>query len=77
VTQLPGIVEKDDIATRSFNTAEEDIRGVGFLDSARGVVLLMTCGSSQCASKDDANALAQTIYGRIKSLLPTMTGSAK
>jgi hypothetical protein len=77
VTQLPSITEKDDIATRSFQTSEEDIRGIGFLDSGRGVVVLMTCGSSQCASKDDAAALAQIIYGRIKSLLPTMTGSAK
>ncbi|HET9624667.1 MAG TPA: hypothetical protein VFP84_25040 [Kofleriaceae bacterium] len=77
ITQLPAIVEKDDIATRSFTTTEDEIRGVGFLDAGRGVVVLMTCGSSQCANKDDAAALAQIIYGRVKSLLPTTSGSAK
>jgi hypothetical protein len=77
LTQLPGITEKDDVASRSFNASENEIRGVGFLDAPRGIVVLLTCGSNQCISQDDASALAQVIYTRIKSLLPTTLGGAK
>ena len=75
-TQLPGTVEKDDIGSRSFVALENDIRGVGFLDAPRGVVVLLTCGTNQCSSADDAIALANIVYGRIKALLPT-TGGGK
>jgi hypothetical protein len=77
LTQLPGITEKDDVANRSFIATENDIRGVGFLDAPRGIVVLLTCGSNQCISQDDATALAQVIYGRIKTLLPTSLGGGK
>jgi len=77
LTQLPSITEKDDVASRSFNATENDIRGVGFLDAPRGIVVLMTCGSNQCISQDDASALAQVIYARIKQLLPTTLGGGK
>jgi len=76
-SSLPGSSEKDDIATRSFVASENEIRGVGFLDAPRGVVVLLTCGSNQCLSQDDANALAQTVYARIKTLLPTTLGGGK
>ncbi|HEX2690856.1 MAG TPA: hypothetical protein VHN14_29790 [Kofleriaceae bacterium] len=77
LTQLPGIAEKDDVASRSFIATENDIRGVGFLDAPRGIVVLMTCGSNQCISQDDASALAQIIYTRVKTLLPTTLGGGK
>lgn len=69
--QLPGITERDAIASRSFTATEEDIRGVGFLDAPRGVVVLVTCGSNQCAAIEDAEFLATTVYTRLKALLPT------
>lgn len=69
-SQMPGIVEKDEIANRSFRAAESDIRGVGFLDVPRGIVVLLTCGANQCASEDDAVAMAQLAYGRLKQLVP-------
>ena len=68
--QLPGTVQKDDIASKSFVALENDIRGVGFLDAPRGVVVLVTCGTNQCASAEDAISLATTTYARIKTLLP-------
>lgn len=77
MSQLPGITEKDDIASRSFVAAEQDIKGIGFLDAPRGIVVLLTCGGSQCSSIDDAAALANVIYGRIKSLLPQSLGGSK
>ncbi|HET7502708.1 MAG TPA: hypothetical protein VFK02_16920, partial [Kofleriaceae bacterium] len=74
LSTLPGITEKDDIAGRSFIASENEIRGVGFLDAPRGIVVLMTCGANQCISQDDANALAHIIYNRIKTLLPASLG---
>jgi len=71
LTQLPGITERDDIANRSFVAAEGDIRGIGFLDGPRGIVMLLTCGANQCTNPDDANALAKIVYDRIKQLVPT------
>jgi hypothetical protein len=76
LTQLPSVDEKDTIATRSFVSSEKEIRGVGFLDAQRGIVVLLTCGSSQCSSIDDAAALAETIRGRIERLFViTPTGT--
>jgi hypothetical protein len=74
LTQLPGITEKDDLASRSFIANENDIRGVGLLDGPRGIVILLTCGASQCTSIDDASALAAGVYTKLKQLVPT-TGS--
>jgi len=72
LTQLPGITERDEIASRSFVALEGDIHGVGVLDGPRGVVILMTCGANQCTSADDATALAKTAYDRLKTLLPVV-----
>jgi hypothetical protein len=81
LTQLPGVDEKDDIASRSFiaveNTAGNEIRGVGFLDGTRGIVVLLTCGASQCTTIEDAQALAQTIYGKLKQVLRDTNGGGK
>jgi hypothetical protein len=67
---LPGVDEKDEIASRSLRALEDDIYGVGFLDGQRGVVVLLTCGKSQCAAMEDAVALAQLAHARIKELWP-------
>lgn len=70
LTQLPGIVEKDEIASRSFQATENDIRGLGFLDAPRGIVVLITCGVSQCTSGDDTTVLANSVYAKLKNLVP-------
>jgi hypothetical protein len=70
LTQLPGVSEKDDIASRSFIANENEIRGVGFLDGTRGLVVLLTCGANQCTSMDDALALANGVYAKLKQLVP-------
>lgn len=74
LTQLPGIQEKDETASRSFIANEKDIRGVGFLDGPRGVVVLLTCGTNQCTSPEDASALAAGIYNKLKTLVPVGLG---
>jgi hypothetical protein len=73
---LPGVSEKDDIASRSFVANESDIRGIGFVDVPHGIVVLLTCGSSQCVTLDDATSLATTIYARLKQMMPA-PGTAK
>ena len=62
---LPGIDERDEIATRSFRTTEKGVRGVGFLDGPRGLVVLVTCGENQCTSDAAAVALAAKMAERI------------
>jgi hypothetical protein len=76
LTQLPQVEEKDTISSRSFISTERDIRGVGFLDASRGVVVLLTCGANQCASMDDATALAEVIRRRIEQLFVLPTGTS-
>ncbi len=69
-TSLPKVELKDEIASRSLRAIEGDIRGVAFLDGPRGIVLLVTCGKGQCASIEDAVALAHRIHDRIEQLWP-------
>ena len=45
----------------------------GLVVEILGMVVLLTCGTNQCASIDDAAALAATAYARIKSLVPAVT----
>ena len=71
VGQLPGADERDEIASRSFRVWEGPIHGIGFLDGPRGIVVLLTCGQSQCSNVEDAISFGQTIHGRIKQLAPT------
>jgi hypothetical protein len=68
--QMPAVTEKDDIANRSFLTAEGEIRGVGFVDVQRGVVGVLTCGTSICSNTEQSMAMAKTAYSKIQRLLP-------
>jgi len=74
LSQLPNTVEKDEVASRSFQASEGEIRGYGYLDAPRGIVVFINCGSNQCTSPDDATALARITYDRIKQLLPMALG---
>ncbi|MDX2087714.1 MAG: hypothetical protein SFX73_07685 [Kofleriaceae bacterium] len=79
LSSLPDAVQKDDIASKSFVATEklgsgELIRGVGFLDAPRGLVVLLTCGQDQCASPDDVVALGATVHAKVKALVPTPGG---
>jgi hypothetical protein len=77
LTQLPNTTEKDDVATRSFTASEGEIRGFGFLDAPRGIVVFINCGSNQCTGAEDSGALAKIIYDRIRQLLPMSIGGGK
>ncbi len=74
-TGLPGVEERDEMASRSLRAIENEIYGVSFLDGQRGLVVLITCGKSQCSSTDDVAALGQIIHRRIKELWPLDRGA--
>lgn len=69
-TGLPAADERDEIASKSLRAIENDINGVAFLDGQRGLVVLITCGKSQCPNAEDVVSLAQTIHRRIRELWP-------
>ncbi len=66
VASLPGAKEVNEIGDRSMRATEQQIYGVGFLDQRRGVVVLMTCGQSQCKSIDMLVALGRKAHENIK-----------
>lgn len=67
---LPSVEERDEIASKSLRAIENDINGVVFLDGQRGLVVLITCGKSQCPKPEDVVSLGQTIHRRIRELWP-------
>ena len=67
---LEKVDERDEVASKSLRAIEGDIRGVAFLDGPRGLVVLLTCGASQCATMEDAVALARKAHDRIERLWP-------
>jgi hypothetical protein len=69
-SSLPGVKQTDEIASKSIRASESEIRGVAFLDGPRGLVVLLTCGRGQCASDEDAVALAHIVDARIEQLWP-------
>lgn len=75
-TGLPGVEEKDEIASRSLRAVENDIYGVGFLDGQRGVVVLITCGKGQCSSVEDVVHFGEIAHRRIKEVWPLDRSSA-
>ncbi|MEZ4404824.1 MAG: carboxypeptidase-like regulatory domain-containing protein [Kofleriaceae bacterium] len=70
---LPGVEERDDIASKSLRALENDINAVVFLDGQRGVVVVLTCGVALCPKGDTVSELAQLIHGRIRDLWPLTT----
>lgn len=69
-TSLDKVDERDEIASRSLRAIEGDIRGIAFLDGPRGLVVLLTCGEKQCATMEDAVALARKAHDKIERLWP-------
>jgi hypothetical protein len=58
------------MASRSLRAVENDIYGVAFLDGQRGVVVLITCGKSQCNSVEDVVTFGEIAHKRIKEVWP-------
>ncbi len=67
---LPGVSETNELGDRSLRAFEGNIFGVAFVDQTRGLVVLITCGQSQCASADVAVGLGRAALKRAASLPP-------
>jgi len=67
---LPGVREVDELGDRSLRATEGNIFGIGFVDRSRGVVVLITCGQSQCASLDVASRLGAVVQERLRAQIP-------
>ncbi|HTE54092.1 MAG TPA: carboxypeptidase-like regulatory domain-containing protein [Kofleriaceae bacterium] len=66
LTTLPQVKQVNEIADKSMRATESQIFGVGFVDIRRGVVVLMTCGQSQCKSIDVLVALGRKAHENIR-----------
>jgi hypothetical protein len=76
LTTLPQVKETNEIADRSMRASESDIFGLGFVDTKRGVVVLMTCGQSQCKTIEVLVALGRKAHENVKRLVPEGSGEA-
>jgi hypothetical protein len=77
LTTLPDVKEVNEIADRSMRATEQQIFGVGFVDGKRGVVVLMTCGESQCKSIDTLVALGRKAHENIRRLVAENGGQGE
>ncbi len=74
--ELPGVKETEELGDRSLRAVspEGDILGFAFVDKARGVVVLVQCGASQCKSGDTVLAIAKRMKDRADALFPATAG---
>ena len=71
---LPKVEQSDEIADKSLRATEEQIHGVAYFDRSRGVVVMLTCGVSQCKSVDALVAIGRKSYERVKRQVPAGAG---
>jgi hypothetical protein len=64
---LPGAQAKNELGDKSLRaaTAGGDILGLAYFDRARGVVVLIQCGASQCRTHETVLALARVVKNRV------------
>lgn len=77
IDTLPNVDERNEIANRSLRAREKEIHGAAFLDGQRGIVVLVTCGESQCATSEMAVEMATIMYEKIQRLIPAPAGDAQ
>jgi hypothetical protein len=67
---LPGAHATDEVGDASFRAKTEQIGGLVFLVRERGVVVSMTCGTSQCAEPGQLTKMAKLVEGHLSELPP-------
>lgn len=65
--ELPNVKLGQELGDRSLRASSEggDILGVAYLDRARGVVVLLQCGVSQCPDHDRAMEILRRVKERV------------
>ncbi|HEY3356699.1 MAG TPA: hypothetical protein VGQ83_25840 [Polyangia bacterium] len=71
--ELPGAREENDVGDRAFRAQEGEIRALVFVAADAGVVIEITCGTSQCKTPEQLTALGRRVLTKLKllSLTPT------
>jgi len=64
--ELPKVVEKNEVADKSLRATSDkgDILAVGYMDTRRGLIVVLQCGVAQCRSHDVVLSLVRTIKDR-------------
>ena len=68
LNKLPGSKQKDEVGDRSFSVQQGEILGLGFLERAHSVVVLVTCGHGQCTKPDHLLKLARKVEKNLSKL---------
>jgi hypothetical protein len=68
LTDLPGAKATDEIGDASLHAQSGAINGLAFLVRERGVVVSLTCGSSQCTEPGMLLKLAKLVESRLPEL---------
>lgn len=65
---LPGSKQTDDVADRSFEAVQGEIRGLAFLDDSHSALVLLTCGQGQCPTHKQVMDLARIVEHNLRKL---------
>jgi hypothetical protein len=65
---LPGSKQTDEVSDRSFVVQQGEILGLGFMDRAASVVVLVTCGRGQCTTNEHLEKIAKTVQQNLHRL---------
>ena len=68
LSQLPGAAVKDEIGDSSLRARTDRINGIAFLVRDRGIVVSLTCGTSQCTEQVQLLKLAKLVESRLPDL---------
>jgi hypothetical protein len=72
--QLPGAVVADEVGDASLRARQGELLGLAFLARARGIVVAITCGTSQCTEPAVLVRLAKLIEGHLGNITPAPAG---
>ena len=70
MSTLPEAKTTDEVGDASFRASSGGIAALVFLVRERGVVVSMTCGSSQCTEPGQLAKLAKLVESRLPELPP-------
>ncbi len=65
---LPGVKPSGEITDETWVFDSEAVRAIGFVDRARNVAVLLTCGGMQCIDIDTTIVIARHVHDRLDKL---------
>jgi hypothetical protein len=68
--QLPNATVVDEVGDASLRARQGDLLGLAFLARTRGIVVAITCGTSQCTEPAVLTRVARLIEGHLGNLTP-------